>query len=53
MLCFAMDASISVTIYVPFGSIYHNQKWTGACKKWQMWRPDGFKQCQLDILGSG
>ena len=24
MLCLSVDAAISVTIYVPFGSIYHN-----------------------------
>ena len=25
MLCLAMDVSISVAIYVPFGSTYYNQ----------------------------
>jgi len=45
-----MDASFSVTLYVPFGSIYQNLEWIGSCKKWQMWRPDGYKQWQPDIL---
>ena len=31
MLCLAVDVSISVAIYVLFGSIYHNLSELGSC----------------------
>ena len=30
MLCLAVDASTSVAIYVPFGSIHYSPKWIGS-----------------------
>jgi len=51
MLRLAMDASFSVTLYVPFGSLYHNLKWIRSCKKGQIWRPDSYMRWQLDVLG--
>jgi len=53
MLCLAVDASISVTVYVPFSSKYHNPKWIRSCKKWQIWWPDSYEQWQLNCLCFG
>ena len=29
-----MDASVSVGVHIPFGSIYRSPKWIGFYKKW-------------------
>jgi len=36
MLHLAVNASISVAIYVPFGSIYYNPKWIGSLRLWHV-----------------
>jgi len=33
MFCSSVDASISMAVYVPFGSIYHSPKWIWSCTK--------------------
>jgi len=34
MLYLSVDAAITVAMYVPFGSIYHNPKWAGSLCLW-------------------
>ena len=44
MLYLSVDASLSVAIYVPFGTTYQNLKLIGSCKKWKIGRTDSYKQ---------